>query len=85
MANRLSEAVTVYTDGAEELAEQISSDLKGSVSGIRVDKNHISKLAKGPEKSQVILTFEDGSERTEGFLVCWTWFIAIESFAGSES
>ena len=70
MANRLAEDVTVYTDGAEELADQISAALKGSVSGIKINQKRISKLAKGPEKSQVVMTFEDGTEMTEGFLVC---------------
>src|SRR4051812_16854249 len=70
MAKRLAPNVTVYTDGAEELAEQITLALKGSVSGIKVDKRHITQLKKGPEKAEVIMKFKDGSEVTEGFLVC---------------
>lgn len=69
MANRLAKSVTVYTDGAEELGDQISAALNGSVSGIKVDKSRISKLAKGSSKSEVIMTFEGGNNKTEGFVV----------------
>lgn len=69
MGKRLTQNVTVYTDGAEELGEQIALGLKGSVSGIKVDKRRIRRLAKGPERSEVDMVFEDGSQIREGFLV----------------
>ena len=69
MAKRLTENVTVYTDGVEELGEQIALALKDSVSGIKVDKRRIRRLMKGPEGSQVDMLFEDESKLREGFLV----------------
>ncbi len=72
MAKRLSAHVTVYTDGAEELSEQIKTALNGSVSGIKVDQRRITRLEKGPKNSEVIMHFEDGSKLQEGFLVCYS-------------
>lgn len=69
MAKRLAKDVTVYTNGSNEVGDQISAALSGSGSGIKIINSRISKLAKGPTKAQVTITFEDGNEITEGFLV----------------
>ncbi|KNG82810.1 thioredoxin reductase GliT-like protein [Aspergillus nomiae NRRL 13137] len=66
MARRFSTTVTVYTDGAEELAHTLEESASGT--GIKVDRRKISKLVKGPGASDVQIVFEDGTQVTEGFL-----------------
>ncbi|MCJ1348977.1 hypothetical protein MMC31_007210 [Peltigera leucophlebia] len=67
MANRIVPIVTIYTDGAEELNEQIILALNGS--DIKVDKRRITRLEPGSEQSRVKVHLEDGSIIHEGFLV----------------
>lgn len=67
MAKRIVPVVTIYTDGAEELNEQIILALNGS--DIKVDKRRITRLEPGSEQSRVKLYLEDGSIKREGFLV----------------
>ncbi len=67
MAKRLTPNVTIYTDGAEELSEQIRLAL--GESDIKVDNRRIVRLEKGPQKSEVIVHLEDGTSKREGFLV----------------
>lgn len=71
MAKRLVPTVTIYTDGAEDLYEQIILGLNGSE--IKVDKRRIARLEQGSEQGseqiRVILHLEDGSKIREGFLV----------------
>ncbi|KAE8160399.1 hypothetical protein BDV40DRAFT_216576 [Aspergillus tamarii] len=66
MAKRFATTVTLYTDGAEELAQTLKESARGT--GIKVDMRKISKLAKGPGESDVQVIFEDGTQVTEGFL-----------------
>lgn len=80
MAKRLAKEVTVYTNGSNEVADQISAALSGSVNGIIVNNSPISKLVKDGTKAEVTLTFEGGREFTEGFLVCHTSFEFIHQF-----
>ena len=68
MAKRLTPNVTIYTDGAEELSEQLTQG-KG-VTGLKIHKTPITRLEKSQGESEVTLHFSDGSSITEGFLVC---------------
>lgn len=74
MVLRLAGKAVIYTNGAEDLGKQIATDLvatgtEGAKSRITVDSRKIVNLAKKSEEtSDIILTFEDGSEVTEGFL-----------------
>lgn len=67
MAKRFASTVTLYTDGAEELAQTLKESTRGT--GIKVNKKKISKLVKGHGASDVQVIFEDGTQVTEGFLV----------------
>ncbi|KAI0165389.1 hypothetical protein GGR52DRAFT_585427 [Hypoxylon sp. FL1284] len=59
--------VTIYTNGNEELVEQITPTIKGKP--WTPDTRKIAKLAlKSPEDTAVEITFEDGSIVTEAFL-----------------
>lgn len=74
MAKRLAPTVTIYTNGAEDLYEQITLGLNGS--GIKVDKRRIARLEQGSEQIRVIVHLEDGSNVREGFLVSPALFIS---------
>ncbi|KAF9870423.1 thioredoxin reductase [Colletotrichum karsti] len=64
MARPLARQVTIYTNGNEALASELSG-FPGSP--WRVDPRKIVKTRMG-EKSNVIITFADGAEVMEGFL-----------------
>ncbi|OBT38622.1 hypothetical protein VE00_10790 [Pseudogymnoascus sp. WSF 3629] len=66
MAKRLAEKVTIYSDGDQELGDQIKI---AAGDEIRVDNRRITRLQKGPIKSELIMHFADGKQKTEGFLV----------------
>lgn len=65
---RLSDHVTLYTNGNETLAAELSEALKTAPAPMSVDSRTISKLVKAPERAQVTLQFTDGTSKTEGFL-----------------
>ena len=67
MAKRLAPTVTIYTNGARNLYEQIILGLNGSE--IKVDKRRIARLEQGSEQTRVIVDLEDGSDIHDGFLV----------------
>ncbi|ROV93149.1 hypothetical protein VMCG_08739 [Cytospora schulzeri] len=68
MAKRLASQVTIFTDGADDLAQQIVLALGDQ--SIAVDKRRISKLAKGTQgPSEVIVHFQDGESLAQGFIV----------------
>jgi hypothetical protein len=67
MAKRLAEKVTIYSDGDQELGDQIKIAAGDEIS---VDNRRITRLQKGPVKSEVVMHFADGEHKTEGFLVC---------------
>lgn len=74
MARRLTENVTLYTNGNTDLAAQLKELLehdKDAKSGrIHVVDRKIAKFARGTNgESEVVVTFEDGESVTEGFLV----------------
>ena len=83
MARRLASKVTVYTNGANDLGEQLVSGFATDI-GIKVDDRPIIRLEKGPTEPKVIVHFADGLSITEGFLVCVKLFFSpMESFARS--
>ena len=68
-ALRLTPEVTVYTHGNEQLAQDLTTEIKlTSTLQIKVDSRRISKLVKGSNKAEIVLQFDDGTEKTEGFL-----------------
>lgn len=66
-ALQLTEAVTIYTHGAQQLSDALISAL-GPDSKIKIDSRVIKRLEKGPIRAEVILHFEDGGQQVEGFL-----------------
>ena len=81
MAKRMTQKVTIYTAGAEELAQQVA---EAAVSDdIRVDSKSIARLEKG-EKSSVIMHFKDGQIITEGFLVGPSTLLTAKIPAGED-
>lgn len=68
MARRLADTVTIYTDGAEELSEQIALLLNND--SLKVDRRELARLEKGnATRSEVVVHFKDGSSKSEGLLV----------------
>lgn len=76
MAKRLTPNVTIYTDGADELAQKTAE--AAADDDIKVESKMIKRLEKG-EESSVILHFKDAQTFTEGFLV------SIPAFSVNES
>ena len=76
MAKRLTPNVTIYTDGADELAQKTAE--VAADDDIKVESKMISRLEKGEETS-VIMHFKDGQTFSEGFLV------SIPAFSVNES
>lgn len=68
MARRLAGDVTIYTDGNEELAEQLRKTLEND-QNISIDNRQIRRLTKGAKAAEVDITFADGETVTEGFIV----------------
>ncbi|KUI59136.1 hypothetical protein VP1G_06425 [Cytospora mali] len=67
-ALRMSKQVTLYTNGNEQLAKQLTDALEAAPAPMKVDSRKITKLVKGPERAQVTLHLEDGTSTTEAFL-----------------
>ncbi|RFU32827.1 hypothetical protein B7463_g3514, partial [Scytalidium lignicola] len=66
-ASSLSNSVTIYTNGSEDLAKDITAGL-GAATAMKVDFRKIKRLSKESEKSSIRLEFEDGSSVVEAFL-----------------
>ena len=66
MARRLTPKVTVYTDGSEDLAQEVERILVDD--DMKVERRKIARLEKGPDTT-VDVYFDDGEKVTEGFLV----------------
>ncbi|CAK7206830.1 hypothetical protein SEUCBS139899_009636 [Sporothrix eucalyptigena] len=73
MARQLSKSVTVYTDGNEQLANEIQHAAEASsstTSWLTFDSRPIMRFVKGHIARNVIVHFRDTNEsKTEGFLV----------------
>lgn len=73
MARQLSESVTVYTDGNEQLANEIQQAAEASsgvTSWLKFDARPITRFETGDVARTVIVHFRESDEsKTEGFLV----------------
>ncbi|ORY12583.1 hypothetical protein BCR34DRAFT_624223 [Clohesyomyces aquaticus] len=67
-ALRMSEQVTLYTNGNEQLAKELTNELKINPAPIKVDARTITELVKAPQRARITLHFEDNDSMTEGFL-----------------
>ena len=67
-ALRMSEKVTLYTNGNEKLGNELEDALAAAPAPMKVNTRKISKLVKAPERAQITLHFGDGSSQTEAFL-----------------
>ncbi|KAJ6101982.1 hypothetical protein N7486_004409 [Penicillium sp. IBT 16267x] len=63
----LSNTVTIYTNGSEDLAKQVEAGF-GKATVMKVDSRKIKRFSKQAEKAAVLVEFEDGSSVIEGFL-----------------
>ncbi|TVY27402.1 Thioredoxin reductase [Lachnellula hyalina] len=66
-ALQLCTSVTFYTNGSEDLTREFENALTNTPE-MNVDSRRIKKLVKGPNGAEVIVCFEDGTEKIEGFL-----------------
>ena len=67
-AAQLTTSVTIYTNGAEQLEAALSAS-KGPNPAFKVDGRPIVRLVKESNAADVTLEFQDGSKKTESFLV----------------
>ncbi len=68
-AAQLASTITIYTNGNPSLSASVEAAAAKKPHKFLVDDRRIVKLVKDPSGSDVIVHFEDGTERTEGFLV----------------
>ena len=66
-AATLGSHVAIYTNGSEQVAEEVSAGF-GTTNVMSVDDRAISQLKKEPENASVRIIFDDGSEKVEGFM-----------------
>jgi thioredoxin reductase len=64
--HKFADNMVIYTDGNADLAKAIGAQL--TTKGITVDDRKIARLDQA-DKQRVVLHFEDGTQRTEAFLV----------------
>lgn len=67
MARRLAKKVVVYTDGADDVAEQVALLIKPGFN-LTIERRSIECLSKGTGESDVIVHLEGGEQQTQGFL-----------------
>lgn len=67
MAKRLSKSLTVYTNGKASLAEEVKAKINSSK--VTYDSREITKFQLKDGGPEVIITFADGTTKTEGFIV----------------
>ena len=69
-ALQLADKLTIYTNGDDVITAKIRGALAKGDSRITLETRKIARLSmKSPDASDVIVTFEDGSTMTEGFIV----------------
>jgi thioredoxin reductase len=68
MAHRLSQSVTIYTNGNTYLVDEIRSAVSDA-QWLEVDARPITLFEKGEIGKTVILHFDDANTKQEGFLV----------------
>jgi pyruvate/2-oxoglutarate dehydrogenase complex dihydrolipoamide dehydrogenase (E3) component len=64
----MTEQVTLYTNGNENLAKDLKAALDAAPAPMTVNSKKIAKLVKNSERSRVTLNFDDGTSITEAFL-----------------
>ncbi|KAI1123768.1 FAD/NAD(P)-binding domain-containing protein [Nemania abortiva] len=67
-ALRMAKQVTLYTNGNEALAKELTDTLKAAPAPMTVNSKKITKLVKAPERARIVVELEDGTKITEGFL-----------------
>lgn len=67
-ALRIAKQVTLYTNGNEELARQLTDALVAAPAPMTVNSKKIAKFIKAPERARITLQFDDDSSETEAFL-----------------
>jgi thioredoxin reductase len=67
-ALRMVEQVTLYTDGNEQLAQDLKAALDAALAPMIVNSKKITKLVKESERARVTLHLDDGTSITEAFL-----------------
>jgi len=71
MAKRLSDKVTIYSNGDEEVSSELSKIAADA--GFAVETRRVVRLEKdGGTRSGIVVHLEDGTMATEGFLVSTT-------------
>jgi pyruvate/2-oxoglutarate dehydrogenase complex dihydrolipoamide dehydrogenase (E3) component len=65
--NKFADHITIYTDNNPTLAAEISAALQ--TKDIEVDDRKIKALHQGQGGAEVIIELEDGTRKTEGFVV----------------
>jgi thioredoxin reductase len=63
----LAKVTTIYTDGNEDFAKDVSAAVAGTDRMV-VDTRPIEKLSQSPSGAEVTVHFKDGSTKVEGFL-----------------
>ena len=72
MALQLAKTLTIYTNGDESTAANITTALKPPSSMITVESRKIKKMAMASpdsDSADVVVTLEDGTQKTESFIV----------------
>ncbi|KAH8726577.1 hypothetical protein GQ44DRAFT_650316, partial [Phaeosphaeriaceae sp. PMI808] len=67
-ALRMVEQVTLYTNGNEQLGEELKAALDAAPAPMTVNSKKIVKLTKAPERARITLHLDDGTTMTEAFL-----------------
>jgi thioredoxin reductase len=67
-ALRMTEQVTLYTNGNENLAKDLRAALDAAPAPMTVNSKKITNLFKTSERARVTLNFDDGTSITEAFL-----------------
>lgn len=65
---QMTKKAVIYTNGNEQIAEDVNKVLAEHPCAMSVDTRKITKLVKAPNRAEVTLHFENGTETTEGFL-----------------
>jgi thioredoxin reductase len=67
-ALRMIKQVTLYTNGNEQLADELRADLHAAPAPLKVNLKKIAELIKSPERARITLCLDDGTNITEVFL-----------------
>lgn len=67
-ALRMVDKVTLYTNGNEQLEDDLKAALEAAPAPMTVNSKKIAKLIKAPERARITLEFDDGTSITEAFL-----------------